>query len=124
MWDKRVKIKSVLKEVSDTLPYVYGRGDDTWNHTIVLEKIDSEVVKGARCLDGARAVIDDCGGIDGYKKILYHLRHPEIDGYFALLIGLDDDFNSEYIELKEMNHNLKWLAKYIKEFEVEHGLIF
>lgn len=123
MWDKKVKIKSVLKEVGDTLPYVYGRGD-SWNHTILLEKMEKKFIKGATCLDGARAVIEDCGGVDGYNKILYRLRHPEIDGYLELLIGLGDNFNSEHFELKEVNSKLKELAKRIKEFDEEHGLVF
>ena len=124
MWDKQVKIKSVLKEVGDTLPYVYGRGDEYWNHTIVLDKIEENVIKGASCLDGARAVLEDCGGVEGYNNILYRLRHPEIDGYLALLFGLGDQFNSEQIELNAINRKLKGLAKIIREFDEEHGLVF
>jgi len=124
MWDKQVKIKSVLMEVGDKLPYVYGRGDEYWNHKIVLEKIDAGIIKGARCLDGAGAVIEDCGGVEGYDKIQDRLRHPEIDGYLGLLMVLGDEFSAEHIELKEVNRKLKGLVNYIKEFDEEHGLVF
>jgi hypothetical protein len=75
--------------------------------------IEENVIKDAYCLDGARAVIEDWGGVEEYNKIQYRLRYPELNGYLALLMRLGDDFNSEQIELNEIYRMLKRLPKYI-----------
>jgi len=122
MWDKKVKIKDVLPQIGDKLPYEYDLGD-SWKHTIVLEKIESSLSKTVKCINGERsAPPEDCGGVHGYQNMIHHLCHPEIDGYFELLEWLGDDFDLEHFDVVLANRNLRNLAIYIREFEDENGL--
>jgi hypothetical protein len=123
MWDKRVKIKSVLKQIGDTLPYEYGRGDGSWKLTIELERMDAEGVKAPRCLDGARAIMEDFAGVEGYNNLMHLLSHPELDGYLDLVFGLGD-FDLELFDKERVNEKLKELSKYIRAFEEEHDIQF
>ena len=123
MWDKRVKIKSVLKQIEDILPYEYGRGDYSWKLTIALGEMDTERVKASRCLDGARFIMEDCGGVEGYKNLMHLLSHPELDGYLDLVYGLGD-FDPDRFDKERVNEKLKGLVKYIRAFEEEHDIQF
>ncbi len=123
MWDKRVKIKSVLKQIGDILPYEYGRGDYSWKLTIALGEMDAERVKASRCLDGARFIMEDCGGVEGYKNLMHLLSHPELDGYLDLVYGLGD-FDPDRFDKERVNEKLKGLVKYIRAFEEEHDIQF
>ena len=120
-WDKQVKIKSVLKEVGDILPYQYGRGAGQWKLSIELQSIDAEGVKAPRCINGARSIMEDCGGAEGHKNLMYRLSHPELDGYLELVFGLGD-FDSERFDKDKANEKLKGLARYIKAFDEENEL--
>jgi len=120
-WDKRVKIKSVLKQAGDILPYEYGRGDYSWKLTIVSERIDAERVRTPLCLDGARIIMEDFGGVGGYQELIHHRYHPEKEGYIELLEWLDD-YDPENFDLKEVNKGLRGLAKYIRSFDEENDL--
>jgi len=120
-WDKRVKINSVLKQVGDILPYEYGREVGFWKLTIEVQTIDSDRANAPRCLDGARAIMEDCGGIEGYQKLMHLLSHPELDGYLDLVFGLND-FDFERFNKEMVNEKLKKLSNYIKAFEDEHDL--
>lgn len=112
----------MLIQIGDKLPYEYDLGD-SWKHTIVLEKIESSVSKIVKCIDGARsAPPEDCGGAHGYQKMIHHLCHPEVDGYFELLEWLGEDFDAEHFDLEQVNKNLLKLASFIREFEEEKGL--
>jgi hypothetical protein len=123
MWDKQVKISSVLKQNGDTLPYEYGRGDYSWKLTIELERMDAEKVRVPQCLDGVRFIMEDCGGVEGYKNLMYLLSHPELDGYIDLVYGLGD-FDPERFDKERVNEKLKGLSKYIMLFEEEHDIRF
>jgi hypothetical protein len=75
------------------------------------------------CSIGAWAAqVEDCGGMFGYIELIHHLGHCEKDGYIELLEWLDDDYDPELIDLKAVNRKLKWLVKYIKEFDEGNGL--
>lgn len=122
MWDKEIKIKDVLSNVGDTVPYEYDLGD-SWKHTIVLEKTIIGGSKTPRCLDGARsAPPEDCGGVYGYRELVHHLKHPEKDGYIELLEWLGEEYDPERFDLAVVNRELKGLAKYIREFDEGNGL--
>jgi hypothetical protein len=122
LWDKKVKIKDVLKKEGDRLKYEYDMGDG-WMHTIALQKIAEAETKIAQCLDGARdAPPEDCGGIHGYKQLINHLHHPEQDGYIELLEWLGDDYDPDHFDLKSVNKELKSLEKFIKWFDKKNGL--
>jgi len=121
-WDKRVQIKCVLKEIGDTLPYQYGKGEGFWKLTIEVQSMDTEKLRFPRCLDGARFIMEDCGGVEGYKNLMHLLSHPELDGYLDLVYGLGD-FDSERFDKDRVNEKLKRLTAYIRAFEEEHGLL-
>lgn len=89
-WDKRVKINSVLNQVGDVLSYQYGKGEGYWKLTVELDFVDTAKIRFPRCLDGARAIMEDVGGVEGYQKLMYLLSHPELDGYLDLVYGLGD----------------------------------
>jgi hypothetical protein len=122
-WDKRVKIKSVLKKVGDTLPYQYGKGEGYWKLTIELQRMDAEKLRTPKCLDGARFIMEDCGGVEGYQKLMHLLAHPELDGYLDLVYGLVN-FDPEVFDKERANEKLKKLAQYIRAFEEEHDIRF
>jgi hypothetical protein len=123
MWDKRVKINSVLKQNGDTLPYQYGRVEGLWKLTIELQSIDANRIRAPRCIDGARFIMEDCGGVEGYQKLMYRLSHPELDGYLHLVFSLND-FDSERFDKETVNEKLKGLTAYIRAFEEEHDIRF
>lgn len=117
IWDKKVRIKDVLLQPGDSLPYVYDL-PATWCHTIVLEQVTPGLSRWARCLDGARAAPPlECSGIQEYQELIYHLCHPEIDGYLALFDWLGDDYDSELFERELTNQSLRELSSYIRENE-------
>lgn len=73
--------------------YTYDFGD-SWDHTIILEKVIPEISLKPELLDGNGACPpEDCGGIMGYKdlmSILANKKHPEYNEYREWM-GLDDD---------------------------------
>jgi len=121
-WDKKVKLNEVLQQVGDILPYEYDLREH-WKHTIVLENIRPGLSKWARCTDGARAAPpENCGGIPGYDDLMYHLCHPEMEGYLDLFDWLGDEYDSEFFDMGMVNQKLRDLSIYIRAYEVEHGL--
>ena len=121
-WDKKVKINSVLNQVGDILPYQYGKSEGHWKLTVELDYMNTAKIRFPQCLDGARTIMEDCGGVEGYQKLMYLLSHPELDGYLDLVYGLGD-FDSKRFDKERANRNLKGLAGYIMAFEEEHGLL-
>lgn len=84
----KIKIADFFKKKGDIAEYEYDFGDG-WEHLVELESI-TEKEKGRKypaCLDGARACPpEDCGGPEGYERLLKILRNPK---------------SSEYKEMKE-----------------------
>ena len=122
-WDKQVKITSVLKQAGDLLPYQYGKGEGLWKLTIELQSVNTDRIRAPRCISGARFIMEDCGGVEGYNNLMHLLSHPELDGYLDLVYGLED-FDPERFDKERVNEKLKGLAKYIKAFEEEHDIQF
>jgi hypothetical protein len=120
--DKSVTISDKLKKTGDKLRYEYDMGD-SWKHTIVLESIDLISSERVVCTRGSRAAPpEDCGGIPGYKQLVHHLKHPEIDGYLELLEWLGDGYDPEAFDIKAVNNELRSLKAYIRNFEKENDL--
>ena len=77
------KISALLRKEKEKIIYEYDFGD-SWEHTIVLEKILEKVVKGhiPLCLDGKNnCPPEDCGGIWGYANMLKILSDPKNEEY-------------------------------------------
>jgi hypothetical protein len=79
-----VKLGDVVDHGFRRFGYEYDFGD-SWHHTIEIEDVRDERDgdSWARCLGGARACPpEDCGGTDGYARlleILFDPRHPEFE---------------------------------------------
>lgn len=75
-----VPLDEILKHEGDRYTYTYDFGD-SWEHTIVLEKIITQVTRTPELLEGEGACPpEDCGGLSGYKEMLKALndkKHPE-----------------------------------------------
>jgi len=107
------KLSQLLKIEKDSLIYEYDFGD-SWEHKVTLEKIlsfdDSQTIP--RCIKGKRACPpEDCGGIWGYHELLETICDPDNPEHEEMLEWLDGDFDSEYFTLREINQQLKSLAK-------------
>lgn len=109
---ERNEAKFILSKVAPTegmvFIYEYDFGDG-WRHTIKVEKIlfADEALKHPVCITGKRACPpEDCGGPWGYIELLETLKDPESDGYDEMLDWVGEDFDSEYLDCKEINEML------------------
>lgn len=84
--------------------YEYDFGD-SWEHTILLEKI-LPVEKGSKypkCLAGERACpLENCGGALGYEGLLEAIKNPNDSEYQDMLGWIDDDFKPEFFNPKSV----------------------
>lgn len=73
---KRAKIKLVFN-LNEEFIYIYDFGIK-WSHQIVYEKILDEEIERPYCIDGGGACPpEDCGGLEGYARIIEILNTPE-----------------------------------------------
>lgn len=90
-----IPLSRIFKREGDTYTYIYDFGD-SWQHTILLEKVIPKVSYLPDLLDGKGACPpEDCGGIMGYQNMLEILtdqNHPEYYEYLEWL-GLEEDEN-------------------------------
>jgi hypothetical protein len=98
-------------EEKQKFTYIYDFGDE-WKHQIVVSKIIppeslSEDERGLPvCLSGKRACPpDDCGGIDGYIRILEILKEPKKKRNHALF-ELSKNYDPEYFDIDAVNERL------------------
>ncbi len=84
--------------------YEYDFGD-SWEHTILLEKI-FPIEKGSKypkCIAGERACPpEDCGGVWGYEELLEAIKNPDDSKYQDLRDWIDDDFEPELFNPKSV----------------------
>ena len=89
---REVKLSEVFKEENQKFIYIYDFGD-SWEHTIILEKILPELTISPILITGkGKCPPEDCGGIWGYeefKAIMADRKHPEHDEY-AEWAGLEE----------------------------------
>lgn len=88
-WDEEVMnseeimLSEIFTKPKQKFFYIYDFGDD-WEHQITLEKIISDTLKTADCIDGkGTCPPEDCGGPWGYgelKTILANPKHKEHAG--------------------------------------------
>ncbi len=117
--DKKIKIKDILQDKTQSLQYQYDMGD-SWSHNIKLEKIieKDNLILVPVCLEGERnCPPEDCGGVGGYYNLIETLSRPNSREYKELVEWLGYLYDPELIELEQINHTLKNLKKYIKEYE-------
>ncbi|MBX9879923.1 MAG: plasmid pRiA4b ORF-3 family protein [Candidatus Obscuribacterales bacterium] len=87
-----------LKEGSRFL-YEYDFGD-SWIHTIRVEKITTNQIKTARCVDGKRACPpEDSGGIRHYHSIVFMLQNSHHPRHQEIREWLGEDFDPEHFSV-------------------------
>jgi len=100
-----VKLGDVVDHGVRRFAYEYDFGD-SWRHTVEIEGVRGERDGdgSARCLEGARSCPpEDCGGTDGYARlleILFDPRHPEFD---ELRQWVGGGFDPERFDLRAVN---------------------
>jgi hypothetical protein len=105
MDESRVRLDDVLRARSK-LRYEYDFGD-SWEHTIVVEKVVDGEEGRARCLAGPRAgPPEDSGGPWGYTEKLAILADPDNDDHEEIREWLGDDFDAEAFDLDDINRCL------------------
>ncbi|MGX9134127.1 plasmid pRiA4b ORF-3 family protein [Rummeliibacillus sp. JY-2-4R] len=107
-----VALGEFLSKEGDQLLYTYDFGDN-WEHTVEVEKIlpypnlDSIDPFKPRCISAKRACPpEDCGGIYGYDHLLEVLSGPDSDEKQELTEWLGDDYDTEKVNLEEINEVL------------------
>ncbi len=87
-----VKLSEIFKKEKQKFIYIYDFGD-SWEHTIILEKILPEKTIWPALVDGkGKCPPEDCDGVWGYenfKKVMANRKHPEYEKY-AELCELED----------------------------------
>jgi hypothetical protein len=106
--EKKFRLSRLNLEVKDKFLYTYDFGD-TWEHTILIEKIlpVDEKAKYPTCLGGKRSCPpEDCGGPWGYMGLLDVLQDPDHPEYEDSMAWLGEDFDSELFDAELINFRL------------------
>jgi len=105
---KKTKLSDCITNKIKKLSYIYDFGD-SWEHEIILEKIDDDKIRVPICLEGKNACPpEDCGGIGGYENILKIRKNKNHPDYKELIIDwLGEGFNPEKFDIKKVNKELK-----------------
>ena len=97
----------------DTLLYEYLFGDG-WQVDIKVEKSESTLprVKYPLLLGGKyNGPPEDCGGPEGFKEVLYSLKHPDEPMSKEWLEWLGDGFDPNEFDIEKLNKALGKLPK-------------
>lgn len=113
---KKIRINKLFSAEKQKLLYEYDFGD-SWEHSLVLEKITDEKIMQARCLAGKGACPpEDCGGIWGYYALVEavndrtanrpeHEEHEEMRDWLGM--DEDEDWDVKYFDLEETNARMQ-----------------
>jgi hypothetical protein len=100
-----ISISDLLHKEKDEIVYKYDFGD-SWDHTILLEKVLKPKAKQVLpiCTKGARACPpEDCGGMNGYYHLLEVLSGPDCKGKRELLEWAGGPIDPEDFDLVAIN---------------------
>jgi hypothetical protein len=103
----KIKINNIFSAEKQKLRYEYDFGD-SWEHTLMLEKISEDKIMQARCLAGKGACPpEDCGGIWGYYALVEAVNDPEHEEHEDmrdwLCMDEDEEWDVKYFDLEETN---------------------
>lgn len=108
--EKNVKLsKLVGSSEKIKFYYTYDFGD-SWEHEILVEKILASApdTRYPVCVAGKRACPpEDCGGAWGYAELLTILNDTENPEYEEKMEWLEEEFEPEKFDLKEVNSRLQ-----------------
>jgi hypothetical protein len=113
---KKYKISDYFSTIKKSIVYEYDFGDG-WQHTVTLQKIilNTNNTKKAICIKGARSCPpEDCGGPWGYQNLLKILASKKGEEYEEMIEWIDEDFDSEYFDIDEVNADLSSLKFKVK----------
>ena len=111
--EKKVRLSRLNLEVKDKFLYTYDFGD-TWEHTILIEKIlpVDEKTQYPICLAGKRSCpAEDCGGPWGYMGLLDVLQDPDHPEYEDSIGWIGEDFDSEFFDIELINMRLEKIRR-------------
>ena len=100
--------------------YLYDYGD-YWEHFVQLEGYiyNNRRTKPPFCVGGERACPpEDCGGVDGYYKLLEILSNPKHDEYEEMKIWAGKDWDPEKFDPNEVkfdNPYKRWRNAFLKD---------
>lgn len=97
----------------ETMLYEYSFGDG-WRIGILVERIEPAKTGTKYPLLAAGSLNsppEDCGGPDGYKEVLYSLKHPDEPLSKEWLDWLGEGFDPEAFDLAKLNKSLGKLPK-------------
>lgn len=110
-------IGDLLSYEGESCIYTYDFGDN-WEHTIKVEKIISDETSEndeffvPRCIKAKRACPpEDCGGIPGLAELEKVLAGPKTEEQDSLKIWVGESYDSEKVDLDDINQNLQKLYK-------------
>ncbi|NJO97971.1 MAG: plasmid pRiA4b ORF-3 family protein [Pleurocapsa sp. CRU_1_2] len=102
------QLGSLIKQEKAKFFYTYDFGD-SWEHSILVEKILPKETKISypTCIKAKRACPpEDCGGAWGYLEFLEAIQNPNHPERESFLEWLEEDLDSEFCDLKEINQRL------------------
>ena len=113
---KQTKLTNLINK---ELNYTYDFGD-SWDHTIIFEKI--VVLEDGHqlpfCIAGAlKCPPEDCGGIPGFYNFLNILSDKNHEEYKETKIWAGGKFNVNEFDLLKINKQFKNIEKYIKSVD-------
>jgi hypothetical protein len=105
---KKAKLSQVVtKDKAFVYEYDFG---DCWIHDLMVEDI-LEPVNAPRypiCLEGERACPpEDCGGPNGYSRLLSIIANPEHEEYRGTITWLGSQFRPALFSVEKVNRYLK-----------------
>jgi hypothetical protein len=107
--EKRYRLNQLGLREKTKFSYEYDFGD-SWEHTILLEKI-LPAEKGVHypvCIKGKRACPpEDVGGVWGYDDFLKAIANPNHPERKEMLEWIGGDFDPEEFDLDEVNQSLQ-----------------
>ena len=105
-------IGEAFTKKSDAVLYEYDFGD-SWEVRLVLEAVlPAGDVKGAECIDGARAgPLDDSGGVPGYENLIEALADPKHPDHDDLVEWTGGNYDPEAFDCEAINRALASLRR-------------
>lgn len=104
------KVIDYINKEGQVIFYHYDMGD-YWRHKITVDKI-FEVPNSDNyspvLISGQRACPpEDCGGVDGYMRLVKVLKKPNHELYEELREWVGNDFDPDFVDLEEISKILK-----------------
>jgi len=105
----KTKVSDLLKKEKDKIIYEYDFGD-SWEHTVLLEKIvqTNGNEKLPLCLAGKNnCPPEDCGGVWGYANMIEILKKKKHEEYEDYLEWLGEEFEPALFDKEAINASLR-----------------